>query len=236
MATGCAVLALVMWVSNCRVGRLLTRGSSDGPLEVSPAQLRDSALAGSTERRQFTVFITSSGAWRATKEVPWITLSPTSGGARSLLTISLHPERLGPGYHESVVKVTSEEAPDPAEVAVTFLIQQPVLKVSPREFNYSTRSDHVFLDTIWIENKGTGPLIWSAAVVRDDDDDDDDDDDGPEWLALGRAEGEGMGSIPLRVDSDDVRVGTYRRFVIITAPGAEGSPAEVEVILRRRRR
>lgn len=173
------MLGLALWVSNCRLNRLLSRSPADeGRLEVFPAQVQDSALAGSTTPRRVTVIISGAGAWRATNDNPWIHLDPTSGGARSLLTISLVPERLDPGFHEGVVTVTSSDASDPAaEIAVTFEIQQPILKVSPNDLYYNTRSDRLFFDTLHITNEGTGPLVWTAAVERGGDDDDDDDDD-----------------------------------------------------------
>jgi hypothetical protein len=239
VATGCAVLALALWVSNCRLNRLLSRSPADeGPLEVFPAQVEDSALAGSTTPRRVTVIVSGAGAWRATNDNPWIDLSPTSGGARSLLTISLAPQRLGPGTHEGIVKVTTDDESEPAaEIAVKFEIQQPILKVSPNDLSYTTRFDRLFFDTLQITNEGTGPLVWTATVKRggDDDDDDDDDEDEENWLLVGALAGAGNGFIPIRVDSDDMREGTYRRTIVITAPGAKGSPAEIEITLRRRR-
>jgi hypothetical protein len=232
------VLGLALWVSNCRLNRLLSRGTADeGPLEVFPSQVQDSALAGSTAPRRVSVIISGAGAWRATNENPWIQLDPTSGGARSLLTISLVPERLDPGFHEGVVTVTNSDASDPAaEIAVTFEIQQPILQVSPNDLYYSTRSDRLFFDTLHITNEGTGPLVWTAAVERGGDDDDDDDDNDGNWLMVGPLAGAGAGIIPIRVDSDDMSEGTYRRTIVISAPGAKDSPAEIEVTLRKRRR
>jgi hypothetical protein len=230
------VLGLALWVSNCRLTRLLSRSPADeGRFEVFPAQVHDSALAGSTTPRRVTVIIAGAAAWRATNEHPWIQLDPTSGGARSLLTISLVPERLDPGFHEGVVTVTTSDASDPAaKIAVTFEIQQPILKVSPNDLYYSTRLDRLFFDTLQITNEGTGPLVWTAAVEGGDDDDDDDNDGN--WLMVGPLAGAGNGIIPIRVDSDDMREGTYRRTIVISAAGAKDSPAEVEVTLRKRRR
>ena len=223
------MLALALWVSNCRLDRLLGGGAVGAPLEVSPTQVRDSAIAGSEERRDATVLIASAGGWRATKQGSWISLDPTSGGARSLLTISLNPERLTPGNHEGVVTVTSAEDETPVEIGVTFLIQQPILKVTPRDIGYDTRFDRLFLDTLVIENEGDGPLAWTARITNEDDDDDDRD-----WLTLDATAGQGAGVIPLRVDSD-LRTGTYRKSIIVISPGAKNSPTEIKVTLRRRR-
>lgn len=226
LATGAAAVGVLLWISNCRVNRLLGSAGSTGPFAVSPAQIRDSALAGSDTIRRRTLLVSSSGPWRASAAEPWITIQPPTGSSGGPIALSLNPGELGPGSHEGTVTVTpAQQGSEPARVEVAFVIQQPVLAVEPREVSRSTRSETEFRDTLRVRNTGTGPLVWSARA------------NGPRgWLTLEDSTGLGDGIIPIRLSTRDLRHRTYETTIVITAPGAKDSPATVKIKLQRRRR
>jgi hypothetical protein len=225
LAAGAAVLGIGLLVNGCRINKLLSRSTTDAAsLQVSPGAVRDSAIAGSNEPRRASLQVTNSGAWSATNDSPWIGVIPTSGTGRRSVSIELDPNRLPPGTHQGSVTVSAPEASaTPVRIPVTFVIQQPILKVSPESFNHtSTSSSTQFYDTIEVRNGGSGPLVWTASTKNG-------------WLTLGTVAGVGDGTIPLTVSSSALPIGTYRDTVVVVAVGASLSPAKVAVTLRRKR-
>jgi hypothetical protein len=223
LAAGGAVLFGLL-VNGCRINKLLSRSTTDGPLHVSPAEVRDSALAGTIAPRRSSLQVANSGSWFATNDSPWIGVTPSSGSGRRTVSIALDPQELEPGTHAGSVTVS---AADPAEAAVTvpvtFVIQQPMLVVDPEEISHTARSNNrEFFDTLEVRNDGSGPLVWTASHNSG-------------WLTLGTVAGVGEGNIPLKVSSGALAIGTYKDTVVVVAVGASGSPAKIVVTLRRRR-
>jgi hypothetical protein len=213
-----------MLVNGCRINKLLSRSATDGPLQVSPAQVQDSAVAGATAPRRSRLQVTNSGLWFATNDSPWIGVTPSSGSGYRTVTIDLDPEQLRPGRHVGAVTVSAAEASGPPVVIpVTFTIQQPVLIVDPREISRTTTSaSDVFSDTIEVRNGGSGPLVWTAANKS-------------AWLTLGTVAGVGDGKVSWRMSTSGLATGTYRDTIVVVAVGATGSPAKIPVMLRRKK-
>lgn len=224
LAAGSAVLLFGLLVNGCRINRLLGRSAADGPLQVSPAAVRDSALAGTTAPRRSSLQVTNGGSWFATNDSPWIGVTPMNGSGRRTVTIALDPVRLEPGTHEGSVTVSAAEAVESqVTIPVTFEIQQPILVLDPRSITRTTESSNrEFFDTLEVRNDGTGPLVWTASNKS-------------AWLTLGTVAGVGEGKIPLKLATSGLAVGTYRDTVVVVAVGASGSPARIVVTLRRRR-
>ncbi|MGH7530572.1 MAG: BACON domain-containing protein [Gemmatimonadales bacterium] len=226
LAAGGLALGTVLWLSNCRIGRLLSGPAQAGPLSVSPSQIHDSVLAGSDTILRRTVVISSGGRWRAAAQPSWISVDPPTGSAGMLVDLALEPRELEPGPHEGAVTVTpAQQASEPARVAVSLVILQPVLEVEPREVSHSTRSERVFHDTLRVRNTGTGAMVWVARASSP-----------RSWLTLEDTAGRGDGIIALRLSTHDLREGTYETTIVITAPGARDSPATVKIKLQRRKR
>ncbi len=105
-------------------------------LTVTPTTIRDSANFG-TSAVQVSVQIANTGtggslAWSAVKDSSWLGLNPPSGGTPMSLVISLDPTGKAVGTYQDTVTVTAAGAlGSPAKIAVTFVIQQPVLVVTP---------------------------------------------------------------------------------------------------------
>jgi hypothetical protein len=196
-------------------------------LTVTPSQVRDSAIAGSSSRL-VNLQITNNGtggaiAWTAVKDSAWIGLSASSGNTPATLTISLNPMGKAAGTYQGTVTVTAAGAAgSPAQIAVTFVIQQPVLVVTPPAVSRSTYvgSGASFYDTLRIANGGTGPLTWTAAKAPD-----------TTWLVVGKATGGAPDQIPLTINSTGLTAGVYRDTVVVTATGAAGSPAKILITL-----
>jgi len=229
LAAGLVVLLAGLFVNGCRISKLLGRSSSEGgsnaPFAVSPLEVRDSALIGSTAAR-VTQLDVSGGSWLASADNPWIHLSPTSGSGHGSVRVVLDPQTLTPGLHKGSVTVQQRDASGSSiAVAVSFFIQQPILNLSSDGFSYTARSSNaVFYDTVEVTNDGSGPLAWTAKVAH-----------GASWVSLGAMSGTAPGEIPLRVSNEGLTIfGTFRDTIVVEAPGAKNSPGKISLSLRRR--
>lgn len=234
LTAGVLVVLSGVAVNGCRISKLLSSSNTEagssggGGIIVVPSVVRDSAIAGTNVTRVTDVAVTNGGHWGASTEDPWIRVSPASGGSRATLRVSLDPKDLAPGLHRGAVMLQEEEDEDAqATVSVHFLIQQPVLAIEPKEFNFRpSNSNTVFRDTISVTNEGTGPLVWSVTTERH-----------AGWLTIeSDTSGTAPSVIAIRASNAGLSYfGTYRETIIVSSPGAKGSPKEIEVTMRRRR-
>jgi hypothetical protein len=211
----------------CHLDMLLKSSNTTGPtLTVTPTEILDSARAGSHDVRDVAVAISNSGAgtltWSASDRSAWIHLAPREGDAPATLTISLDPESLSPGIYEGDVTVVAKTAADSQSttIPVTFKVQRPGLNVTPTAIERATNvnSGASFTETLQITNSGSGQLNWTATKQRD-------------WVTLSPTSGTGDGTIQVTINSTGLRGGIYHDDIVITAPGATGSPDHVSVTL-----
>ena len=214
-------------VNGCRISKLLsTTGAASGALVVAPAEVHDSALAGSSDARVTSISVSNSGGWSASTKNGWIRMSPSSGSSRETVHLTLDPKSLTPGTHEGLVTVKAKEAGgDSVTIDVSFVILQPVLSVDPDNLSYSARtSNSVFNDTLSVMNTGNGPLVWTARLAH-----------GSDWITLGATSGDQPGTIPVRVTNEGLNFyATYRDTIVVEAAGAQNSPFRVPVQLKRK--
>ena len=235
LAAAIVVLAAGVAVNGCQINKLLssgdaapgTPGDGGGVIIVVPSLVRDSAIAGANTERVNDVDVRNGGRWSAGTDDPWIHISPASGGSRATLKLSLDPRDLEPGMHQGTVTLQEQDNADTrATVAVNFLIQQPVLAVDPKEFSFRPRnSNTVFLDTIYVTNEGTGPLVWTATTERH-----------AGWLTFeSDTSGTAPSAIAIRASTAGLSYfGTYNETIIVSSPGAKNSPKRIPVTMRRR--
>ncbi len=217
---------LVLSVATCRLDMLLKPGAQGRPvLSVAPMEVSDSARAGSDDVRHAKLQITNAGdgsfAWSATRDKGWIGLDHDGGNPPDSLKISMDAHGLAPGTYHGVVSVHAAGPQDSvAAVAVTFVVQRAGLVVTPGSVTHGTNvnSGAVFRDTLQISNTGNGLLVWTATKSQP-------------WLTLGAVAGTGSGTVPLTIRSAGLAAGQYTDEVVITAPGSEGSPARILVML-----
>lgn len=220
-------IALLSLSGACRLDMLLKSKNSPGArLSISPTEVRDSARAGSHDVRETDVEITNTGdgtfTWSASDHAPWIHLDPSEGEVPGTLTIALDPEDLDPGVYQGDVTLTAVEAADTqvTTIGVTFVVQRPGLSVAPTSIERSAtlNSNAVFNETVQVSNTGTGQLSWTATANRS-------------WLSLGATSGTGNGAIPVTISTSGLAGGTYQGDIVVTSPGAVGSPAHISVTL-----
>jgi BACON domain-containing protein len=234
LTAGLIVLLGGLLVNGCRISKLLGRPTEGGEaggggggagISVNPDQIVDSALVGDEAPHNTSLLVTNRGSWFATTLSPWISLTPSRGGARTTVQLSLNPKELSPGLHIGVVTLQENDSSGPtARVTVSLRMQQPVLGVKPSSFTFTARSSGaVFTDTVAVSNDGDGPLKWTATTEH-----------AAGWLKLTNTEGTGTGKIAVRASNAGLaEYGTFRETIIVTAPGAKNSPQRISVTLRR---
>jgi hypothetical protein len=220
-------IALLSLSVACRLDMLLKPTALTRPLlSVTPLEVRDSARAGSNDVRTAEVAISNSGGgtftWSASERSSWMSLEPREGEAPGTLTITLDPDDLAPGVYEGDVTVIARDAVDSqfTTIAVTFLAQRPGLSVTPSSIEHSTNanSNAAFTDALQISNSGSGQLNWTATKQRP-------------WVTLSATSGTGDATIQVTVNSTGLAGGVYHDDIVVTAPGASGSPDHVLVTL-----
>lgn len=217
---------LVLSVATCRLDTLIKPSAQTHPvLSVNPTDVRDSARAGSDDIRRASIAITNTGdgsfTWLATKDKGWISVSPTEGNPPATLDVSLDAHSLAPGTYQGSVTVHAPGTADSTvAIAVTFVVQRAGLVVTPGSVTHETNvnSNAIFNDDLHISNSGNGPLLWTASKRRS-------------WVTLSALAGAGSATITVTVNSTGLAKGMYSDTVVVTAPGAEGSPARIPVTL-----
>src|SRR5207245_1657244 len=165
-----------------------------------------------------------SFTWTATNKKPWVTVSPTSGPENTTVTLTLHPDTLSVGLHADTVVVTAAGAlGSPDTTIVTFVIQQPVLVVSPASVTDSANVGTTATRSaaLTITNTGGGTLTWSATESPN-----------ASWLSGPPSSGSAPSSMTLTLDPSGLAAGIYNTTVVVTSPEANNSPINVPVQFR----
>jgi len=221
------LLALAASLVTCRFDKLINPAIRDR-LVVSPASVDDSAHAGSSDEQRVTLRIASADgatlSWTARTTSPWLSLSPSSGGAPDSLVVTLDPEPLAQNLHQGTILLTSPQARDTVRVPVSFNILPPApeLRLSDTAHADTAFARSALPDTftLWIENTGALPLTWNAAL-----------DTG--WVVVS----DSGGSVPAQdsmavlvtLRPESLSAGAHRGTITFTAPGAIGSGADVSI-------
>ena len=203
-------------------------------LEVSPTSLSFEGRAGGPPPDPQYLTIANAGGevmeWHASADAEWIILGATqgklSGGREIQLLVWMKTEGLEAGEYQGTVRISSPNAwGSPVHVTVTLkLTAPPRLEVTPTSLSFQAEEGDPNPEpqTITIKNSGGGILGWEAKTDAD-------------WLRLGTYSGSltaGQSTeVLVLVKATGLSAGTHRGRITITAPGAQGSPAVVEVSL-----
>ncbi len=225
-------------VGNCENARQLftltaTVGAAVQPptISLNPSSFSFSAQVGGPNPPPQTLDITNTGGgtlnWSATTNVPWLSVSPTSGTAPSSVTVSVNIAGLPEGTHQGQITVTAAGATNsPQTVPVTLTLTQPpqppLIQVTPGSLSFSAVQGgaNPSAQTLTISNAGGGTLNWTAST-------------NVPWLSVSPTSGSAPppSSATVSVNIAGLPVGTHSGLITITAEGATNSPLTVPVTL-----
>ena len=163
-----------------------------------------------------------SAQWVATHTTaaPWLTLQTASGTGSGTVRWTVSPAGRAPGVYIDTISVTSAGAfESPARVIDTMFIEAslPAMSVSGGAHSDTTSASapELSADSALVTFVGsTGPQVqWSAVARRGT------------WLTLTTASGTGTGRVRWTRNSNQLPAGINVDTIVITAPGATGSPA-----------
>ncbi len=187
-------------------------------LDVTPASLTFTSALGSGNPPAQTLTVGNSGTgtldWTAAKDKTWVALAQ----AGSALSVGVNVAGLAEGAYDGTVTVTaSTGATETIPVRLNITPPPAALAVTPAGLAFKAQQNGAAppAQTIDIRNMGGGAMTWTAAKTQT-------------WLTLNAASGAAPSQVLASVAAG-LPTGTYSDTVTITAPGAQGSPAQVSV-------
>jgi hypothetical protein len=192
-------------------------------LQVSPSTLTFSATSGGTDPSPQTVVLSSNRdrerTWTATENVPWITVTPSSGTiATETDTVSVRATAAGlaAGSYSANVMITETSQNGRirrTNLAVTLSVAGAAaapeiqLSVSSLTLSGTAGGANPAPHTFSISNTGGGTLAWTASETAG-------------WLTLSPASGTNTGTVTASIAASSLGAGTYSTTVTVSAPGA----------------
>ena len=222
------VLTPMGGTSNALEFRVIT---APAQLEVAPELLSFEAAEGAPSTPAKTLSVTNLGSgtleWSTTVQTSggqWLSVSPASGTAPSLVAVVADPSSLSAGVYSGLMTVQGAGASKP--VAVTFLVTRAVPILRPTQtgflFEGTEGALSVPAQTIQMLNTGQGTMNWTVRAEASD---------GGNWLSVTPTSGTSQGGVSvgaptttIQVDPSGLKAGTHVGLLTFEAPGAPNSP------------
>ncbi len=192
--------------------------SVKGPtLEVTPAE-QDVPYSNGTV--SFEVANSGFGAMPWTASIAtggdWAAIgSGASGNGPGVIVVTYASNALSDSRTATIVVTAPDAAGSPVTLTITQDVKPPTLAVTPSNQSVAGAASET---TFTVANTGVGAMPWTAVVTS-----------GSEWLSISDgASGEGNGIVHAAYTAN---LGTSPRVgsIVVTAPGAVGSPMTVTV-------
>ncbi len=156
---------------------------------------------------------TEAYSWSATANVPWVSITPSSGNGDSPLQVTASGNGLAPGIHLGLISVISSTA-STSQIAVTITVQaaqNATLAIQPAVLSLAAvTSGSSQAGLLNVYNTGTGLLSWTAQKSAS-------------WLTITPASGSSTtssqiaGQIVVAASPTGLAAGLYSGTVTITA-------------------
>ena len=155
----------------------------------------------------------------------WVSVSPASGAAPSLLTVSADPGNRLPGAYSATILINAPGAvssPQTVSVRINVAAEaQPTVAISTQllEFQGIAGGINPTPQVLLISNAGSGSLAWSAAAQTTT---------GGDWLAVSAVEGSAPSTIFVSANPRGLAPGVYRGRIHVANQG--GGPSASTVV------
>lgn len=202
-------------------------------MDVSPSALSFAVQQGQSNPPAQTLTITNSGTgtltYTATNTESWIMLNSLSGtvypNSSTTISVGVNISGLSAATYNRKITITANSCAKeiiPVTLEVTAPPTPPVLTVTPQalDYTYITGDPAPSSKTVTIELSNSTTATWTASA-----------DVG--WITISPSNGGGNTTTVANVSVDPMSLepGEHTGTITITAPGAVGSPATVEVNL-----
>jgi len=205
-----------------RPGSLTIEGEAPPILAVAPDSLHFAGnQGGSNPPVQFLVVSNAGGGsltFAATESIPWLALSPASGGEGDSVSVSVNLGSLTAGSYSGAIRFASTEAVNDSVLVPVVLIvgpaqNAPTIVLTPDQLNFSLTlgGANPPADTILVTNGGGGTLAWTATKTQP-------------WLSIAPAAGGSGAKVAVIVNAAGLTAGDYFDTIEIIDPGASNSP------------
>jgi hypothetical protein len=207
---------------------LVIYNANDGPptspiIEVRPMSLSFKTAAGVNPASQ-TVNIDNVGIdtlnWEARADAPWLTVSPASGVAPSLLNATVNAAGLPIGTYHATITVSSTNASNsPVRLLVTLTVV-PVFRVNPSSLDIAAQSgaSNPPGRIISISPNDDRFREWTAS------------DDAP-WLTVSPASGVSPSQLSASIDIRGLSLGAHQGTITIRSTNPSIPPITIPVTL-----
>jgi hypothetical protein len=186
----------------------------------SPSRLLFSYNNGvppSTQKVDLT-FQGGSQSWTAVTNRPWLSVSPPSGSGSTTLHVSVSTDGLPPTSYTGQITISAPSAKPSVEVVtVTLTVFGPNLSFNVKEVSAAIPVTGQASSEFYLSNTGGASLNWTARSLNS-------------WLHVSQGSGTAPAQLTLTANLSGYAPGTYRGNVVVSAPGASGSPATLAFI------
>jgi hypothetical protein len=192
-------------------------------ITVNPTSLSFNAVAGGANPPAQAVSITNSGGgtldWKASKNQPWLLISPVSGRAPSSLSVSVNISGLAPANYSDVITISAAGATNRSiQINLTISSSGNGLVVSPARLTFNGRVGELSPPAQVLNiNSSGGVLSWSAL-------------ENERWIVLGSSSGTTPGSCEVKAVVDGLQPGTYNSTVTIRSSAQGVQPVVIPIV------
>ena len=210
------------------VSLTVTAARSNATLNFSPALPSFTGTVGGSNPAPQTMALSSSDSalsWTATDNVPWLSLSPTSGSTPGSLIMTVSTAGLSAGTYSGLITMTAPNATNstqymPVTLTVTASTSTPAIGLSPSSLSFSgtVGGANPSAQPLTVANTGSGTLTWTAS-------------DNANWLTLSPSSGTNTATVSASVNLSGLAAGTYNATVTLAATGATTKTVPVTLTL-----
>ncbi|MFN8445650.1 MAG: choice-of-anchor Q domain-containing protein, partial [Caldilineaceae bacterium] len=198
-------------------------------LQVGPSTLTFSAKDSNDSPASQSFTINNSGAavlnWSANSTTPWFYLNSNQGTTPATIQVSVSPSGLSNGVHNGTITIESpgvNGSPQTVNIVLSINASSGAakLQVSSNNLSFNTNASagNPATQSFTISNGGSGVLNWTASEAIP-------------WFSLDATSGTTPAILNATANVSALAVGSYSGNLIISSPGATGSPQVVRVNL-----
>jgi adhesin/invasin len=200
------VIASVQGVASPAAFSLTILPSASGALAVLPAQISFAVETGQPAPVPQNVQITNTDgrveSWTAVSSAPWLTVRPSAGVTPALVSISVDPAGLAPGFYTANIAVTTSTGQ--ASLFVTHqIIPKPALVVSPPSLLFLGVQQRALPAQI-LSISSTGRVIGYRATASVSSP------AGSSWLQVDKTQGQTPDTLQVSVNTSGLAEGIYQ--------------------------